>query len=234
MKKNIYLLNHRAVHPQLIRRCKSVTLQLQKGIKKAVQFGLPTTTSVKFWTISFILKHRMDVILFLYDRRCSQDDWNRNICCAFGWLHITLNILSLVPFQKRGKMNRKQPWHYSVTGSGNFRNGKDIRNRVRVKFNVQMKESEVPPEALSGGVQPSPILLKCHIWQALLEKQQRFQSFSIKFHDPVPFANPMLICLPLLYLQWFPISFRMDSKGIHNLALIYLTLLLPLTCPVLA
>ena len=36
MKKNIYLLNHRAVHPQLIRRCKSVTLQLQKGIKKAV------------------------------------------------------------------------------------------------------------------------------------------------------------------------------------------------------
>lgn len=35
-----------------------------------------------------------------------------------------------------GKISKNQSHHYNMTGSGNFRNGKDVRNGYTVKFNI--------------------------------------------------------------------------------------------------
>lgn len=147
---------------------------------------------------------------------------------------MTLNILSLVPFQKHVEKWTKN--NHGITawqGRGIF--GMERTLEMGLGWNSMSRrrsqKSRQRPFVVVCSSLPScsSVTFGKHSWKA-----SKGFSLSIKFHDAVALANLMLVCLPLLYLQWFPVSFRMDSKGIHNLAPIYLTLLLPSTCPVLA
>lgn len=97
--------------------------------------------------------------------------------------------------------------HGITAGQGprNFLNEKDIRNGVR--WNSMSRRRVKSRQALCGGVQQSPILLKAtfgkHSWKA-----GKGFSLSIKFHDAVALANLMLVYSYCCTFSGFLLSFR--------------------------
>ena len=116
---------------------------------KPVQLSMTTAISAVFYnSVSFGAENGRDIIFYMTEG-VARMTGNETSCirmvlfiitytvCVFYGLHIISQYsISYSSSETCGKMNKEQPQHHSMTGSGNFRNGKDVRNGFIVKSNI--------------------------------------------------------------------------------------------------